>query len=52
VADYTLTLMLMLMLMLMAVRNAKSVILRADIHDYRLSDIRGPPGPGKLRIAR
>jgi D-specific alpha-keto acid dehydrogenase len=35
VADYT------LMLMLMAVRNAKSVILRADTHDYRLSDIRG-----------
>lgn len=35
VADYT------LMLMLMAVRNAKSVILRADTHDYRLSDVRG-----------
>jgi D-specific alpha-keto acid dehydrogenase len=35
VADYT------LMLMLMAVRNAKSVILRADAHDYRLSDGRG-----------
>jgi D-specific alpha-keto acid dehydrogenase len=35
VADYT------LMLMLMAVRNAKSVILRADAHDYRLSDVRG-----------
>lgn len=35
VADYT------LMLMLMAVRNAKSVIRRADTHDYRLSDVRG-----------
>lgn len=35
VADYT------LMLMLMAVRNAKSVILRADVHDYRLPDVRG-----------
>ncbi len=35
VADYT------LMLMLMAVRNAKSVVLRADTHDYRLSDVRG-----------
>jgi D-specific alpha-keto acid dehydrogenase len=35
VADYT------LMLMLMAVRNAKSMIRRADIHDYRLSDVRG-----------
>ncbi len=35
VADYT------LMLMLMAVRNAKSVILRADTRDYRLSDVRG-----------
>lgn len=35
VADYT------LMLMLMAVRNAKSVIRRADVHDYRLSDVRG-----------
>lgn len=35
VADYT------LMLMLMAVRNAKSVISRADIHDYRLNDVRG-----------
>ena len=35
VADYT------LMLMLMAVRNAKSIILRADIHDYRLNDMRG-----------
>jgi D-specific alpha-keto acid dehydrogenase len=35
VADYT------LMLMLMAVRNAKSVIRRTDIHDYRLQDVRG-----------
>jgi D-specific alpha-keto acid dehydrogenase len=35
VADYT------LMLMLMAVRNAKSIVLRADIHDYRLNDVRG-----------
>src|ERR1700677_4994971 len=35
VADYT------LMLMLMAVRNAKSVIRRADTHDYRLHDVRG-----------
>lgn len=35
VADYT------LMLMLMVLRNAKSVILRADTHDYRLSDVRG-----------
>jgi D-specific alpha-keto acid dehydrogenase len=35
VADYT------LMLMLMAVRNAKSLIRRADLHDYRLSDVRG-----------
>lgn len=35
VADYT------LMLMLMAVRHAKSLIRRADAHDYRLSDIRG-----------
>jgi D-specific alpha-keto acid dehydrogenase len=35
VADYT------LMLMLMAVRNAKSVVLRADAHDYRLPDVRG-----------
>src|ERR1700745_1173470 len=34
-ADYT------LMLMLMAVRHAKSVIRRADIHDYRLNDVRG-----------
>ena len=35
VADYT------LMLMLMVVRNAKSIIRRVDIHDYRLSDVRG-----------
>ncbi len=35
VADYT------LMLMLMAVRHAKSIIRRADTHDYRLSDARG-----------
>jgi D-specific alpha-keto acid dehydrogenase len=35
VADYT------LMLMLMAVRNAKSMIRRADVHDYRLPDVRG-----------
>jgi len=35
VADYT------LMLMLMAVRNARSVIRRADAHDYRLSEVRG-----------
>ncbi len=35
VADYT------LMLMLMAVRNAKSIVSRADIHDFRLDDVRG-----------
>jgi D-specific alpha-keto acid dehydrogenase len=35
VADYT------LMLMLMAVRNAQSIIRRADIHDYSLHDVRG-----------
>ncbi|MFF7980046.1 D-isomer specific 2-hydroxyacid dehydrogenase family protein [Streptomyces sp. NPDC007901] len=35
VADYT------LMLMLMAVRHARSVIRRADAHDYRLGDVRG-----------
>src|SRR6201995_3569217 len=29
------------MLMLMAVRHAKSVIRRADVHDYRLNDVRG-----------
>jgi D-specific alpha-keto acid dehydrogenase len=27
--------------MLMAVRNAKSIISRADIHDFRLNDVRG-----------
>jgi D-specific alpha-keto acid dehydrogenase len=35
VADYT------LMLMLMAVRHAKSVIRRGEVHDYRLNDERG-----------
>ncbi|HEY8581481.1 MAG TPA: NAD(P)-dependent oxidoreductase, partial [Capillimicrobium sp.] len=35
VADYT------LMLMLMAVRHVKSVLRRADAHDFRLSDGRG-----------
>jgi D-specific alpha-keto acid dehydrogenase len=35
VAGYT------LMLMLMVVRNAKSIINRADIHDLRLNDVRG-----------
>jgi D-specific alpha-keto acid dehydrogenase len=35
VADYT------LMLMLMAVRNAKSTLSRAAVHDYRLSEVRG-----------
>jgi D-specific alpha-keto acid dehydrogenase len=35
VADYT------LMLMLMAMRNAKSVIRKADAYDYRLHDVRG-----------
>jgi D-specific alpha-keto acid dehydrogenase len=35
VADYT------LMLMLMAVRNARSIVIRAAIHDYRLNDVRG-----------
>lgn len=35
VADYT------LMLMLMSVRNAKSMIRRADVHDYRLHAVRG-----------
>ncbi|QNE20803.1 D-lactate dehydrogenase VanH [Kribbella qitaiheensis] len=34
VADYT------LMLMLMAVRNAKAMIRRADVHDYRLNEMR------------
>jgi D-specific alpha-keto acid dehydrogenase len=35
VADYT------LMLMLMTLRNVKSIIRRADVHDYRLNDVRG-----------
>jgi D-specific alpha-keto acid dehydrogenase len=35
VADYT------LMLILMALRHAKSIINRADIHDFRLNDVRG-----------
>jgi D-specific alpha-keto acid dehydrogenase len=35
VADYT------VMLMLMAVRDARSTILRAEVHDYRLNDVRG-----------
>jgi D-specific alpha-keto acid dehydrogenase len=35
VADYT------LMLMLMAVRHAQSTVRRADVHDYRLHDVRG-----------
>jgi D-specific alpha-keto acid dehydrogenase len=35
VADYT------LMLMLMMVRDAKSVMLRVNEHDYRLNDVRG-----------
>lgn len=35
VADYT------LMLMLMAVRHAKAIIRRTDIHDYRLAAVRG-----------
>src|SRR5436190_7952521 len=35
VADYT------LMLMLMAVRHAKSVIRRTEVHDYRLADVPG-----------
>nr|WP_211269057.1 D-isomer specific 2-hydroxyacid dehydrogenase family protein [Saccharothrix syringae] len=35
VADYT------VMLMLMAVRHAKSVVRRVDVHDYRLGDVPG-----------
>jgi D-specific alpha-keto acid dehydrogenase len=35
VADYT------LMLMLMAVRGAKSIVSRAEVHDYRLPAVRG-----------
>ena len=34
-ADYT------LMLMLMTARNAKTVLRRAEVHDYRLSEVRG-----------
>jgi D-specific alpha-keto acid dehydrogenase len=30
-----------MMLMLMAVRDARSIIQRADVHDYRLSDVPG-----------
>ncbi|MFG1642507.1 D-isomer specific 2-hydroxyacid dehydrogenase family protein [Amycolatopsis sp. NPDC049252] len=35
VADFT------VMLLLMAVRNARSTLRRADVHDYRLDDVRG-----------
>jgi D-specific alpha-keto acid dehydrogenase len=35
VADYT------LMMILMALRSAKSTVLRAEAHDFRLSDVRG-----------
>ncbi|MFF7604256.1 NAD(P)-dependent oxidoreductase [Streptomyces parvulus] len=35
VADYT------VMMLLMAVRHAKSTVRRADVHDYRLHDVRG-----------
>lgn len=35
VADYT------LMLMLMTVRHAKTTLRRAEVHDYRLTDVRG-----------
>ena len=35
VADYT------VMLMLMAIRHAKSIVRRTDVHDYRLHDVRG-----------
>ncbi|MDR2376045.1 MAG: D-lactate dehydrogenase VanH-A [Treponema sp.] len=35
VADYT------VMLILMQMRNVKSIISRADIHDFRLNDVRG-----------
>jgi D-specific alpha-keto acid dehydrogenase len=35
VADYT------LMLILMALRHAKSTVLRAEVHDYRLHEVRG-----------
>jgi D-specific alpha-keto acid dehydrogenase len=54
VADYT------LMLMLMTVRNAKSIISRADSHDFRLNDVRskelrdmtaGVIGTGRIGVA-
>jgi D-specific alpha-keto acid dehydrogenase len=48
VADYT------LMLMLMGVRNAKSILRRAEIHDYRLHDVRGKElrvGTGRIGTA-
>ncbi|MEV0091130.1 D-isomer specific 2-hydroxyacid dehydrogenase family protein [Streptomyces sp. NPDC050738] len=35
VADYT------VMMLLMALRHAKSTVRRADVHDYRLHDVRG-----------
>lgn len=35
VADYT------LMLILMSLRNAKSMVRRTEVHDYRLNDVRG-----------
>ncbi|WP_432945555.1 D-isomer specific 2-hydroxyacid dehydrogenase family protein [Kribbella sp. CA-253562] len=35
VADYT------VMLMLMAIRHAKATVLRAEVHDYRLHEVRG-----------
>ncbi|GAA1662954.1 D-isomer specific 2-hydroxyacid dehydrogenase family protein [Glycomyces endophyticus] len=35
VADYT------IMLMLMAIRHAKPIVLRAEVHDYRLHETRG-----------
>ena len=35
VADYT------IMLMLMAIRHAKSIVRRTDVHDYRLHEVRG-----------
>jgi D-specific alpha-keto acid dehydrogenase len=54
VADYT------LMLMLMALRHARSIIRRAESHDYRLHDLRGTElrdltvgviGTGRIGIA-
>jgi D-specific alpha-keto acid dehydrogenase len=54
VADFT------LMLMLMAVRHAKSIVRRADSHDYRLTEARGKElrdltigviGTGRIGIA-